>query len=148
MTLPRHQFPWLAARAANRELKEKLRLACGQRDTAKGEMDFLDEEIRGIEAEIRRLNIAILEHDNKSGRHALQQMARIAEQDAARASSEFRRRMDAIGFLQPLCASLGFEEHVPAIELLARAAKGARIEKLPEGCRCAKTGPSSRRTAA
>ncbi|HEY6259140.1 MAG TPA: SbcC/MukB-like Walker B domain-containing protein [Xanthobacteraceae bacterium] len=133
---------WLVARAANRELKEKLQIACEQRDAAKRELDFLDEEIRDIDREINRLNIAILEHDNKSGRHALQQIARIAEQNAARASSEFRKRMDAVGFLQPLCTmrGLGFEEHVPAIEHLGRAAKGARIEKLPEGLAAAEAG--------
>jgi uncharacterized protein YPO0396 len=125
---------WLAARAANRELREKFRIACEQRDAAKRELEFIDEEIRGIDAEIKRLNIDILEHNNKSGRHALQQTVRTAEQNAARASSEFRKRMDAIGFLQPLCAmrGLGFETHAPAIEHLARAAKGARIERLPE----------------
>jgi uncharacterized protein YPO0396 len=126
---------WLAARAANREFKDKLKEECEQRDAAKGELDFLDEEIKGIEAEIERLNIAILEHDNKSGRHALQQAARIAEQATARLISEFGKRIAAIGLLQPLCTMLGLgvDEYVPSIEKLVRAATHVRIERLPEG---------------
>src|SRR6266436_4146662 len=48
---------WLAARAANRELTEKLRIACARRDAARDELKFLDEEIKGIDVEIDRLNI-------------------------------------------------------------------------------------------
>ena len=39
----------------------------------------VDEQISRFDAEIERLSIAILEHDNKTGRGALQQAARIAE---------------------------------------------------------------------
>jgi Putative exonuclease SbcCD, C subunit/P-loop containing region of AAA domain len=133
---------WLAAWAANRAIKDRLRAACAKRDAAKEELTFLDEEIRGVDREIERLNIAILEHDNKSGRHALQQAARIAEQAVARASSEFARRMDAIRSLQPLYAmrGLGFDEHLPAVESLARLANDARIERLAEEFATAETG--------
>jgi hypothetical protein len=125
---------WLAARAANREFTDKLRTECARRDAAGAELKFLDEEIRGIDAEIDRLNIAVIEHDNKTGRHALQQTVRLAEQAATLASSELKRRMDAIRFLQPLCAmpGHGFDVHIPLIERLVRIARDARIEALPE----------------
>src|SRR5215475_5698182 len=45
---------WLAARTANREFREKLRSERERREVAKAEMDFLKEEIRGIDAEIER----------------------------------------------------------------------------------------------
>src|SRR5262245_31277822 len=133
---------WLAAWAANRAIKERFHTACAKRDAAKEELKFLDEEIRGIDREIERLNIAILEHDNRTGRHALQQAARIAEQDASRAASEFARRMEAIRSLQPLSAmrGLGFDEHLPAVETLAHAANDARIERLTEGFCAAEAG--------
>ncbi|MEA2949865.1 MAG: hypothetical protein QOI40_5195 [Alphaproteobacteria bacterium] len=125
---------WLAARAANRAFTQKLRSECAQRDAANDELKFLDEEIKGIDGEIERLNIGIIEHDSKSGRQALQHALRVAEQAAALASSEHKRRMDAISVLQPLCAmpGHGFDTHIPAIERLVRIAKDARIEQLPE----------------
>lgn len=124
---------WAAAHAANREFKEKLRRAQAQRDAAKEALTLLAEEIRGIDAEAERLSIAILEHDNKTGRHVLQQAAKVAEQAAARAASQFGKRRDAIRLLQPLCAmrGLGLDEDIPAIETLTRIAQHARIDKLP-----------------
>jgi SbcC/RAD50-like, Walker B motif/P-loop containing region of AAA domain len=126
---------WLAVRAANRELKEKLRLARAQRDAAKDELAFLDDGIKGIEAEIERLSIAILELDNRTGRHSLQQVVKVAEQAAARAASAFGKRTAAIGRLQPLGAmqGLGFDEAIPAIDELVRIAQDSRIESLAEG---------------
>ena len=126
---------WLAVRAANRELKEKLRLARAQRDAAKEQLTFLDEEIKGVDAEIQRLSIAILEFDNKTGRHSLQQAGKVAEQAAARALSEFGKRMGAIALLQPLGAlsGLGFDDDLSALEQLMRFARDARIENMPGG---------------
>ena len=141
---------WLAARAANRQFKEQLRLECAQRDAASEKLNFIDEEIRGIDAEVQRLNIAIIEHDNKTGRYALQQAARAAGEAASRAAGEFKKRMDSIRFLQPLCAmrGLGFDDYIPAIEGIVRAAKDARIEQLPEGLLGAEVTLSSTVSAA
>lgn len=125
---------WLAARAANREFKDKFGLECARRDAAKKEMEFLDEEIAGIEAEIERLDVAIVEDDAKMGRHALRQAAQVAAQTATRAAAELRRRIEAIRLLQPICAmrDLGFDAHIGVIENLVIAAKDARIEALPD----------------
>jgi hypothetical protein len=126
---------WLAARAANRDFKSKFRLECAQRDAAAGELKFLDEEIRGIEKEIERLNVAIAEHDARTGRQGLLRSLKIAEQSALRAESDFRKRLEAIRYLQPLCAmqGLGFDAHIPAMEEFARTAGDARIERPADG---------------
>jgi len=126
---------WLALRAVNREFKDKRRLAQAQRDAVKDELALCNEEIRGIDAEIERLSLAILEHDSKTGRGVLQQTARTAEQAAARALAQFGKRVGAVRLLEPLCAmgGLGFDHHLPAIETLAVIAKSARIEALPAG---------------
>jgi hypothetical protein len=125
---------WLASRAANRHLKDKQRQECESRDAAKAALDFLDEDIEAIDAELDRLNIAILEYDTRSGRYALEQAAKIADEAAARAAAGFGRRMDAIRSLQPLCSmkDAGFDERISAIQDLLFLAKDARIDRLPE----------------
>ncbi len=126
---------WLAVRTANRELRDKQRRAQAQRDTAKEALNGINEEIKGIDAEIERLSIAILEHDNKTGRGALQQAMRSAEQTAASASAQFSKRMGAVRLLEPLGAmrGLGFDEHAATIETLTRLVRDAQIERLPAG---------------
>ncbi|MGE3988627.1 SbcC/MukB-like Walker B domain-containing protein [Pseudorhodoplanes sp.] len=140
---------WLAARAANREFKEKLKSELAQRDAAKFEVDYLDEDIKDIDAEIERLNIAILEHDNKSGRHALRQTWKTAEEAAARVSADFKKRVDALLLLQPLCAmrGFGFDEDILAIETVVRLTRDVRIDRLVDGMSAAeaallKEGPA------
>src|SRR4029453_5937152 len=71
---------WLTVRTANRELRDKQRRALFQRDAAKEELNDTNEQVGRMDAEIERLSIAILEHDNKTGSGALQQDAKIAEQ--------------------------------------------------------------------
>lgn len=125
---------WLSARSANREFKERFRLECAQRDAAGERLDALAKEIEGIEAEIERLNIAIIEHDTKTGRRGLVQDARIAEQTANQTKAAFHKRLDRFRFLQPLCAvrGLGFDPHIPMIERLVGIARDVRIEKLQQ----------------
>src|SRR5215475_6860454 len=126
---------WLIVRTANRDLRDKWRRARVQRDAAKEVLDNINAEIQGIDAEIERLSIAILEHDNKTGRGALQQALKAAEQTVATASAQFGRRLSAVRLLEPLGAmrGLGFDEHAGAIEKLNRLAKEAQIDRLPAG---------------
>src|SRR5262245_54577347 len=126
---------WLIVRTANRDLKDKQRRARVQRDAAKEVLDDINAEIQRIDAEIERLSIAILEHDNKTGRGALQQALKAAEQTAATASAQFGRRLSAVRLLEPLGAmrGLGFDEHAAMIEKLNRFAKEAQIDRLPAG---------------
>ena len=122
---------WLAARTANREFREKLKGERERRDVAKAEMDYLKEEIRGIDAEIERLNVAVAEFDSRTGRNALLQTERMAGESAARAAAAFAKRVEMIRCLQPLCAirGLGFDDHFATIERLARAAVDARVDR-------------------
>ena len=46
---------WLAARAINRDFRNKLRSATAQRDAAAGELKFLNEDIKAIDTEVERL---------------------------------------------------------------------------------------------
>jgi uncharacterized protein YPO0396 len=126
---------WLTVRTANRELRDKQRRALFQRDAAKEELNGINEQISRFDAEIERLSIAIIEHDNKTGRGALQQAMKIAEQTAAAAAAQFGKRMTAVRLLEPLGAmrGLGFDEHAAAIEKLSQLAKTAQIERLPAG---------------
>src|SRR5262249_14183251 len=132
---------WLIVRAANRDLREKQRRARVQRDAAKEVLDDINAEIQGIDAEIERLSIAILEHDNKTGRGALQQALKAAEHTAAATSAQFGRRLAAVRLLEPLGAmrGLGFDEHAGAIEKLNRLAKEAQIDRLPAGLAAAES---------
>src|SRR5262249_21447144 len=126
---------WLIVRAANRDLRDKQRRAQVQRDAAKEVLNDINAEIQGIDAEIERLSMAILEHDNKTGRGALQQALKAAEHTAAATSAQFGRRLAAVRLLEPLGAmrGLGFDEHAGAIEKLNRLAKEAQIDRLPAG---------------
>jgi hypothetical protein len=132
---------WLAARATNHELREKLGMERGQRDAAGKELKFLDEEIRGIEREIERLTGAIAEHDAKTGRQGLLQALRSALQAAARAEADFRKRLEAIGSLAALSVmhGFGFDEHIREIERLRALAKDAGVGSVPEGLAAAET---------
>jgi hypothetical protein len=131
----RKRAEWLTARAANREFKEKLRLEIEQREAARQELKILNEDLHGIELEIRRLIKAVAEHDAKTGRESLLQKLRTAEQAANRAEADFRKRLQAIQSLQPIFAlrDLASEEHISTVEKLRVLAKDARIEALPEG---------------
>ncbi|SDI97939.1 Uncharacterized protein YPO0396 [Bradyrhizobium sp. Rc2d] len=115
---------WLAARAANREFRNKLRLATAQRDAATGELKFLDDDIKAIDDEIERLTEAIAQHDAKTGRKSLQQSASVAEQAAQRATSDFKARLETIRRLQPLraMAGHGFDDLIPVVESLLAVA--------------------------
>jgi hypothetical protein len=126
---------WLIVRTANRDLRDKQRRAQVQRDAAREVLDDINAEIQGIDAEIERLSIAILEHDTKTGRGALQQALKAAEQTVAATSAQFTKRMAAVRLLEPLGAmrGLGFDEHAGAIEKLNRLAKEAQIDRLPAG---------------
>ena len=108
---------WLIVRAANRDLRDKSgarrssamrRKVCSTTSMQRSER---------IDAEIERLSIAILEHDTKTGRGALQQALKAAEQSAAATSAQFTRRMAAVRLLEPLGAmrGLGFDEHAGAM---------------------------------
>ncbi len=124
---------WLAARAANRDIRERLRTEIGQREAARNELEFLDEEINGIEKEIERLIKAIAEHDAQTGRERLQQLVKSASQEAGRAESDFRKRMNAIRNLQPISAmrGLGFDDYLPAVERLLTLSGDALVARLP-----------------
>jgi hypothetical protein len=122
---------WFAARAAYYALLKKHLEEVAKRDAARAELDFLDEEVKGIDTEIRRLDMAIAEHDLKSGRKTLIQSLTSVTQAAERAVGEFERRLEAVRALQPLSAmkDFGFDEFIPLISGLTRAAKDASIER-------------------
>lgn len=131
----RKRAEWLAARAANREFKERLRIEIDQREAARQELKVLTEDLQGIELEIRRLIKAVAEHDARTGREGLLQKLKSAEQAANRADVDFRRRLQAIHSLQPIAAlrGLGFDEPIGTIEKLRVLAKDASIGRLPDG---------------
>ncbi|OAF08696.1 hypothetical protein AYJ54_13660 [Bradyrhizobium centrolobii] len=122
---------WFAARGAYANELAKFNEESAKRDAAKSEMDFLGEELKGIDAEIRRLDIAISEHDAKTGRATLDQSLTSATQAINRAAIEFERRLDAVRSLQALSAmkGFGFDEFIPLISALTRAAKDASVER-------------------
>ena len=122
---------WFAAQSAHHALLKRHLEEAAKRDAAKAECDFLDEELRGIDVEIRRLDIAIAEHDLKSGRKTLVQSLTSVAQAAERAVGEFARRLETVRALQPLSAmkGFGFDEFIPLISGLTRAAKDASIER-------------------
>jgi hypothetical protein len=70
---------WLAARAAHRNITEKLRLERMRRDAANGELARLDQDIETIAREVDTLKVAIAEHDARSGRERLRERCRNAE---------------------------------------------------------------------
>jgi hypothetical protein len=133
---------WLTARAESREITSKLGVEIGGREAARHELAFLDEELKGIEAEIQRLIVAIAEHDAKTGRQSLAQARRSAAQNVARAESDFRKRVEAIARLRPLAAlrGHGFDELSSAIVRLYEAAQRASVGVLPDGLAAAEAG--------
>src|SRR5712664_665 len=120
---------WLVARGLNDALKMRLSEECEKRDAAKVEIEFLSEELGGIEAEIRRLDIAIAEHDSKTGRNFLVKSLASAMQAVQRAANEFERRLETVQALQALSAmkGFGFDDFIPVISNLTRAAKDSAI---------------------
>jgi hypothetical protein len=125
---------WLAARATNRELRRKHALEAAQRDAAGKELAFIDEDLAAIDKEIERLNVAVAEHDMKTGRHALTLSLTMAADAAGRNAAVFRTRLEWIRKLQCLCTmqGLGFDEHVGAIAALVSAARDAAVARLPD----------------
>jgi hypothetical protein len=124
---------WLASRAANRAVREKYRAECEARDAAKAELKFLDDDLKAIEPDIERLDVAIVEHDTNTGRHAQHEASRIASETVARAAADFDRRMKAIRSLQPIRGMKGpvFDAHMPAVQDLLFLAKDARVDRMP-----------------
>jgi uncharacterized protein YPO0396 len=126
---------WLAARAAHHDITQKLALERARRDVASVEVARLDQEIETIGQEADTLNVAIAEHDARTGREPLRERCRNAERDAKRAESELRRRLDTIGRLKPLLTmrapALG--QHLGAIEALCAFAKDVRPGQMPDG---------------
>jgi energy-coupling factor transporter ATP-binding protein EcfA2 len=122
---------WLAARAAYTVLAALLTAETAKRDAAQAELDFFDEELEGIDAEISRLEMAIAEHDAKTGRISLVQSLTSVVQATQRSTSAFEQRLGSVRALQALCAmkGFGFDELIPAISELTRAAKDAAIDR-------------------
>jgi hypothetical protein len=122
---------WFAARAAYAMQVARFTGEGAKRDAAKTELDFFDEELRGIEAEISRLERAIAEHDAKTGRNSIVQSLAVAAQTAQRSTAAFERRLVSVRALQPLCAmkGYGFDEFIPLVSGLTRAAKEAAINR-------------------
>lgn len=124
---------WLTARAAYDAFLRKHTEEAAKRDAARAELNFFEEELRGIDAEIRRLDIAITEHDLESGRKSLLQSLASAGEAAQRGFGDFERRIQTVRALQPLSAmtglGFGFDEFIPLISNLTRVAKDASIER-------------------
>lgn len=120
---------WLASRALNRDLRDKRKAAVAARDAAEAELKFLDEEIRGIDAAIQDLSEAIAAFDGKSGRPGLMSTKRAAEEKALRSFGDFRKRLERIGELVPLChlRQHGIDAFIPALDRLVEAAKGVDV---------------------
>ena len=121
----------LAARDAYDAQVRKLADETAKQDAARAELDFLGDELEGIDAEIRRLDIAIAEHDANTGRNTLLQSLTSTSQAAQRAVGEFERRRESVRALQPLSAmpGFGFDACIPAISGLTGAAKDAAIDR-------------------
>jgi hypothetical protein len=132
---------WLYARAANRDLRRKLKDARAKRDAAGDELKILNEDLRAIQREIERLSAAIVEHDTKSGRRAAAEALRAAEEGAARAAAEFQKRIEAIGLLEPLSSmkGQGFDAHLATLARVVSAAVGAKIGSVPDSLSAAET---------
>ncbi|HXW28941.1 MAG TPA: SbcC/MukB-like Walker B domain-containing protein [Xanthobacteraceae bacterium] len=126
---------WLAARAAYRDITEKLQLERARRDAASSELMRLDQEIDTIGQELDRLNVAIAEHDARTGRETLRERRRSAELSASRAESELRRRIEMIGRLKPLIDArrFAFGAHLGAIDALCILADETHPGRMPEG---------------
>ncbi|HWV55477.1 SbcC/MukB-like Walker B domain-containing protein [Pseudorhodoplanes sp.] len=125
---------WLYARAANCDLRRKLKDARAKRNAAGEELKILNEDLRAIQHEIERLSAAIVEHDTKSGRRAAAETLRAAEEGAARAAAAFQKRVEAIGLLEPLSAmkGQGFDAHLATLAKVVSAGVGAKIGSVPD----------------
>jgi uncharacterized protein YPO0396 len=136
---------WFAARATNRDFRDKQRIEGARRDAASGELAFLDEDIKAIDKELERLTGAIAEHDAKTGRKSLLQTSTVAEQSALRATAEFKKRVEAIRSLHPLCSMRGldFDDFIPALEKLVFLAKDVDIGRVSEEVSGAETAVTS-----
>jgi hypothetical protein len=132
---------WFAARAAYRDVTEKLQLERARRDAAASELVRLDQDIDAIGQEIERLNAAIIEHDSRSGRETLREKRRSAELNASRAEAELRRRIEMIGRLRPLLdlRRFGFGPPLEAIDTLCGLAHEVYPGRMPEGLAAAET---------
>ncbi|MBB1090467.1 AAA family ATPase [Rhodopseudomonas palustris] len=126
---------WLSSRALNRDLRDKRKAATAARDAADKELRFFTAEIRGIDAQIRRLNEAIAEFDAKSGRPGLLRIKQAAEEKAVRSLGDFRNRLERIGGLVPLChlRQHGIDAFIPALERLVEAAKDVDVGRTVSG---------------
>jgi hypothetical protein len=122
---------FLAARAMYDLQAARFADETAKLNAAKAELEFLDEELAGIDAEILRLEKAIAEHDAKSGRNALAQALDTAGKAAQRAVSAFERRLESVRALGPLCAmkDCGFDAFIPALSELTKAGQDAAIDR-------------------
>jgi Putative exonuclease SbcCD, C subunit/P-loop containing region of AAA domain/SMC proteins Flexible Hinge Domain len=125
---------WVAARAINRDFRNKLRSATAQRDAAAEELKFLNEDIKGIDAELQRLTEAIAEHDAKTGRKGLHQAVAVAEQSVQRAAADFKARLETIRRLEPLRAmhGRGFDDLIPDVDRLLAAVGAAPADRVSD----------------
>ncbi len=122
---------FLAARAMYDLLAAKFADETAKLKAAQAELEFLDEDLAAIDAEILRLERAIAEQDARSGRNALTQALDTAAKEAQRAVGAFERRLAAVRALEPLCAmtGFGFEDFIPAIAQLTRTGRDAMIDR-------------------
>jgi hypothetical protein len=121
----------LAARAAYDVQISKFADEAAKRDAAEKEIKFLDEDIGAIDAEIMRLERAIVEHDAKTGRNSLIQSRDEETRNMQRAVTAFESRLRMVKALEPLCAmaEFGFDDLIPAVFQLTRAAGDAAIDR-------------------
>jgi energy-coupling factor transporter ATP-binding protein EcfA2 len=126
---------WFAARAAYRDITEKLQLERARRDSASSELVRLDQEIETIGQEIDSLNMAIVAHDARTGRETLGEKHRSAELNASRAERELRRRVEMIGRLKPLVdiRRFGLKADLGAIDALCAIADEVHPGRMPQG---------------
>jgi hypothetical protein len=122
---------FLAARAMYDLLAARFADETAMLLMAQAELEFLDQDITAIDAEILRLERAIAEQDARSGRNALAQTLDTAAKDAQRAVGGFERRLAAVRALEPLCAMIGFgfDGFIPALALLTRTGRDAMIDR-------------------
>jgi putative exonuclease SbcCD C subunit/AAA domain-containing protein len=122
---------FLAARAMYDLLAARFADETAKLRAAQAELEFLDEDIAAIDAEILRLERAIAEQDARSGRNALAQALDTAAKEAQRAVGAFERRLAAVRALEPLCAmnGFGFDDFIPALALLTKTGRDAMIDR-------------------
>jgi energy-coupling factor transporter ATP-binding protein EcfA2 len=122
---------FLAARAMYDLLAAKFADETAKLGAAQAELEFLDEDLAAIDAEILRLERAIAEQDTRSGRTHLAQVLDTAAKEAQRAVGGFERRLSAVRALEPLCAmtGFGFDEIIPALALLTKTGRESMIDR-------------------